>query len=98
MQFIVSGYDGKDEHAMARRVAVREDHLAVAKRMHENGELLYAAALLDEAERMVGSTLIVAFPDRAALDKWLEVEPYVTSGVWKTIEVTPCKVPAFLKP
>jgi uncharacterized protein YciI len=38
---------------------------------------------------MVGSIMLVDFPDRAAVDDWLERDPYVTGGVWKEIEVKP---------
>jgi len=98
MQFIVIGRDDSDEGAMVRRLAVRDNHLALAQQMKNTGELLYAAALLDESERMVGSAMIVEFDDRGALDAWLEVEPYVTGDVWRTVEVTLCKVPGFIKP
>jgi uncharacterized protein len=38
---------------------------------------------------MVGSVLLVDFPDRAALDAWIQADPYVTGGVWAEIEVAP---------
>ena len=58
----------------------------------------FATAILDDAEKMVGSMLVGDFADRAALDKWLEVEPYVTQNVWKKIEIQLCKVgPSFAK-
>jgi uncharacterized protein len=98
MQFLVIGRDGSDEGAMARRLAFRDNHLALAQQMKNTGELLYAAALMDESERMVGSALIMEFEDRAALDAWLEVEPYVAGDVWRTVEVSLCKVPGFIKP
>ena len=98
MQFIVIGRDGSDEGAMARRLAARDNHLALAQKMKETGELLYAAALMDDDERMVGSALIMEMEDRAALDAWLEVEPYITGDVWRAFEITPCKVPGFIKP
>ena len=98
MQFIVIGRDDSDEGAMARRLAVRENHLALAQLMKNTGELLYAAALLDDDERMIGSAFFMEFDDRGALDAWLEVEPYITGDVWRTVEVMPCKVPGFIKP
>ncbi len=98
MQFIVIGRDGSDEGAAARRLAVRDKHLALAQKMKSEGKLLYAAALMDEGERMVGSAMIMEFEDRAALDAWLEVEPYIKGEVWREVEVTQCKVPAFIKP
>lgn len=98
MQFIVIGRDGSDGGAAARRLAVRDEHLALAQKMKSEGKLLYAAALLDDEERMVGSAMIMEFEDRARLDAWLEVEPYITGDVWREIEVTQCKIPAFIKP
>jgi uncharacterized protein YciI len=38
---------------------------------------------------MVGSSCIVEFPDRAAVDAWLATDPYVTGDVWRKIEVRP---------
>ncbi|MDF2530436.1 MAG: YCII-related [Clostridia bacterium] len=93
MQFLVTGYDGTDDKAMERRLSVRESHMKLVDSMRKEGRHLYAAALLDENERMIGSVLIVDFPTREDLDKWLKIEPYVVGEVWKKIEITPCKVP-----
>ncbi len=93
MQFIVSGYDGKDAGAMERRLAVREKHLQLAKDMKEEGRLLFAAALLDDDGQMIGSVLMMDFTSREALDQWLSVEPYVTGNVWQEIEVKVCQIP-----
>lgn len=98
MQFLILAYDGTDEEAPQRRLAVREAHLALTERMAREGQHLYAAALLDDAGTMLGSVIISEFPSRAELDAWLAQEPYVTGNVWKRIEVTPCRVgPAFLR-
>ncbi|MTI49120.1 MAG: hypothetical protein FH761_14840 [Firmicutes bacterium] len=98
MQFIVTGYDGTDSGAMERRLTVREEHLKLADSMREEGKLLFAIALLDDNEKMIGSKLIMEFPTRDELDKWLEKEPYVKGNVWQQVEVNPCKVPPmFLK-
>lgn len=93
MQFIVTGYDGTDEKASERRFAVREEHLKLAESMKKEGNFLYAAALLDDAENMIGSVMIVDFNTRKELDEWLEIEPYVTGDVWRKIEIKSCKVP-----
>lgn len=93
MQFVVNGYDGTDAEAGNRRLDVREEHLKLANAMREDGKLLFAAALLDDHEKMIGSVLIMDFSDRKELDKWLEIEPYVTGNVWESIEVKPCKIP-----
>jgi uncharacterized protein len=38
---------------------------------------------------MIGSMLLVEFPDREGADRWLSEDPYVTDGVWRDIEVHP---------
>jgi len=93
MQFIVTGYDGTDEKASERRFAVRDEHLNLANLMKNEGKFLYAAAILDENEKMIGSVMIVDFPTREELDQWLKIEPYVQGNVWQKIEVQSCKVP-----
>lgn len=93
MQFLVTGYDGKDEGALERRLAARDAHLKLVEEMVEKGKYLYATAILDDNEKMIGSVLVVEFSSRAELDEWLKVEPYVTGNVWEEIDVKPCKVP-----
>ncbi len=97
MQFIVIAYDGKDDQAQERRAAARPAHLEQSNSYKADGRLLHAAAILDETEKMIGSVMVFNLPDRKALDRWLESEPYVTGKVWQQIEVLPAKVgPAFL--
>ena len=93
MQFLVIAYDGKDEKAMDRRMAVRAAHLAGVEKMKAEGKALYGVAILDTQEKMIGSVMVVEFPSRADLDSWLKVEPYVTGNVWQKIEILPCRVP-----
>ena len=98
MQFLVKGYDGSDGNALDRRLAARDAHLKGVEEAARKGEHLYGAALLDETGKMIGSFLVVEYPDREALDAWLKTEPYVLGNVWQRIEVIPCKVaPIFSK-
>jgi uncharacterized protein YciI len=97
MQYIVAGYDGTDEKAMDRRLAVREEHLESVERRFKAREHLYGAAILDDAGKMIGSMMVVDYPSREELDEWLKNEPYVVGDVWRKIEITPCKVaPLFM--
>jgi hypothetical protein len=41
---------------------------------------------------MIGSVAIMDFPSEKELQAWLKREPYVTGGVWKSIEVIKCNV------
>ncbi|MEL7624569.1 MAG: YciI family protein [Clostridiales bacterium] len=96
MQFLVLGYDGKDEQALERRMRVRDQHLAGAEKMFKDKTLLYAAAMVDEKNEMIGSMMVVDFPSKEAMEKeWLAKEPYIEGKVWETIEIKPCKVPGF---
>ena len=61
MQFIVTGYDYKDDKALERRLAARDAHLEMADKMSKEGKWLYAAALLTEDGKMCGSVIICDF-------------------------------------
>jgi uncharacterized protein YciI len=87
MQFVVTAMDYTDADALDRRMAQRELHLAGVKRLVENGHFISGGAILDEAGKMVGSTLHLEFPDRATLDAVLQSDPYVAGKVWEHIEV-----------
>lgn len=91
MQFLVIAHDYKDRYE--RRLVVREEHLVGLKKLKDEGHLLGAIAMIDENEKMIGSTLIVDFPTRENLDEYLKTEPYVTNSVWETIEIIIGKVP-----
>ncbi len=96
MQFLVIGLDGTDQEALNRRLAARDAHLASCNKMKQAGQLLYGVAMLDDKQKMIGSVLVCNFESRQELDQWLKAEPYVTSRVWQTIEIKPCKVaPSF---
>ncbi|MBU3188302.1 YciI family protein [Clostridium bowmanii] len=99
MQFLVTAYDGIDEKAMGRRLAARDEHLALVESMFNHGTHLFAAAITDDNDKMIGSVLIVDSLSRSQLDEWLKVEPYVLGKVWDKIEIKPCKVgPMFTRP
>ena len=83
MQFLVRAYDGPD--MLGRRLAVRPRHLEGMDGMREH--VVCAGGLVDEGGRMVGSMLVLDLPDRAALDAYLEREPYLVEGVWERCEV-----------
>lgn len=97
MQFIVMGYDGTDEGALARRMAAREDHLKVCADSVANGTQLIGAAMMDLNGKMNGSCMIMNFDTRAELDAWLKSEPYIAGKVWERVDVIECKVPDTFK-
>jgi uncharacterized protein YciI len=89
MQFLITAYDGTDEGALERRMAAREAHLVGARAMKASGSMIVGGAILDDQGRMVGSSCIVEFPARDAVDAWLAADPYVTGNVWQKIDVQP---------
>lgn len=92
MEYLVIARDGTDPQAQARRLAAREAHLDGVKTMIAEGTFIEGGAILDGEGNMIGSTLYVAFDDRADLDHWLETDPYVTGDVWQEIEVQPIRL------
>ena len=98
MQFLIQARDHTDPEALSRRLAVREDHIKTIDELKARGHMHMGAALVDDDGKMIGSVIICEFNDRAELDAWLAVEPYVTGKVWEKIEVSLCKVgPSFVK-
>jgi uncharacterized protein YciI len=89
MQFLVVARDGSDEGAIERRRRTRPTHLASIGPLVDSGNVLVGGAILDDTGEMIGSMLLVDFPDRTAVDAWLAADPYVTEGVWREIEITP---------
>ena len=96
MQFAITAFDGKDSEAGMRRKNARDAHLEGVKKAVSEGKHLYAAAILDDNDNMIGSVMIVDYPSKELLEnEWLNNEPYVTGGVWKDIDIKPCRVPDF---
>jgi len=97
MHFIVLGYDGKDEKALERRMSVREEHLKKGKELLDMGKWLYAAGMLDEEGKMIGSMIVCDFASKKDLEKeWLNTEAYVVGNVWEKIKIINAQVPPFL--
>jgi uncharacterized protein YciI len=87
MQFVVTAMDYTDEDALNRRMENREAHLDGARQLIAEGRFLSGGAILDEQEKMIGSTLHLEFPDRESLEAYLEKDPYISGKVWETIEI-----------
>ena len=92
MQWLIIARDGSDPDAPKRRQAARAAHLENAARLQARGHLLIGGALTDETGQMIGSACVAQFETRAALDRWLASDPYVTGEVWQDIQVLPYRV------
>jgi len=92
MQFLIMAYDGKDPDALDRRMAARDAHLANVKKMQEEKTFIRGGALIDDEQRMIGSTLFVEFPTREDVDEYIKNDPYVKENVWQDITVHPIRL------
>ncbi|MBR6700726.1 MAG: hypothetical protein IKL72_03245 [Firmicutes bacterium] len=90
MQFLITAYDGTDNDALSRRMRVRPSHLENMRKVMENNKILCAGGIISDEGKPVGSFLIMDFPSRESLDKYLETEPYVTEKVWESIKIETC--------
>ena len=99
MQFVLVAYDGTDEGAAERRLAVRAEHLRMGKELHETGKWLYAAGILDDAGKMIGSMIVCDFLSREEMERrWLSREPYIIGKVWQKIDIRRAQVASFCAP
>ncbi len=91
-QFQIMAWDGTDAEAPARRQAVREAHLDRARGAKASGTIIAGGPILDAEGGMIGSTMMVAMEDRAALDRWIAEDPYTKGNVWQRFDIWPIRV------
>lgn len=92
VDFLVIGRDGDDAGAPKRRSDVRERHLAGFAALIRAGRIRFAALMQNDDGQARGSMIACSFDSREELNAWLRDEPYVTDGVWVTVEVSQCKI------
>ena len=73
-------------------VALLNKDLAGAKALKANGNFIVGGAMLDDNEKMIGSVMILQFENDEKMQEWYDNEPYITQGVWKSIEIKPFRV------
>jgi uncharacterized protein YciI len=88
--FVISYIDKPD--SLALRMANREAHLSYAHADDKPAKVKLGGPYLDEKGDMAGSLLIVEAPDRAAALAFTENDPYVTCGLFSSIDVRPYRV------
>ncbi|MDH3230898.1 MAG: YciI family protein [Alphaproteobacteria bacterium] len=92
MEFLVVALDGTDTDAPSRRMASREAHLAAFKTLKEQGHVVSGGALLDDDGGMIGSALILDFPDRASVEQCIAGDPYTKGDVWRDVTIRPFRL------
>ncbi len=74
---------------LARRGALRDAHLALARRAADDGHLVLAGALADPPDRAV---LVWRTDDRTVVERFVEDDPYVREGLVRSWTVRPWTV------
>jgi uncharacterized protein YciI len=77
------------EKRAARRQAARTEHLENAARLYEAKQLVSASAIMNEAGVMIGSSLIVDFPDRATAEPARAQELAALWETWNAEQIAP---------
>ena len=89
--FVVSCTD--QEGTVEKRLAIRPQHLARLQKLNDEGRLIVAGAMPKEPGNpqagFYGSTIIVDFDSREALEEWLQEEPFLKEGAYAPIDVKP---------
>ena len=84
MLFVIRCYDKPG--SLDLRKANRDAHLAL---LRDYGDRILAAGptLEDGGDSMNGSVIILDAPDRAAVDAFLDADPYGKAGLFERVEV-----------
>ncbi len=70
--------------ALQLRKDNRAAHLAY---IEQTGVVFQAGPLLDDAEQMIGSLVILEVPDKAAAQEWADNDPYAKAGLFQSVEL-----------
>ena len=81
------------EGTLEKRLATRPQHLARLQKLDDEGRLVTAGAHPKDPNNpqagFWGSTMIVEFDSREALDAWILEEPFLKEGIYTHIDVKP---------
>jgi uncharacterized protein len=83
MLFVIIGHDGPDGAQL--RPKVREAHLANLRPLDKAGKVKLAGPFTDGS----GSLIIIDMESEADAVAFAKSDPYVTSGVFASVEVKP---------
>lgn len=89
MDFLVIAMDGTDEGALDRRMAAREEHIAGITKLKEQGRFISGGAIMDDDGKMIGSAVILDFPDRESVENCIAADPYTKGNVWQDVTIRP---------
>lgn len=67
------------------RQTLRPQHLDYLRAVADR--IAFAGPLQEEDGSVVGSLLVIDFPDRAAAEAWLRDEPFTKGGVYDSVSI-----------
>jgi uncharacterized protein YciI len=91
-QYLVTAYDHTNANALQHRLNIRPHHLDGARELKASGNFIIGGAMLNDEGKMIGSVMILQFETEEELQAWQQSEPYITQGVWETVDIKPFKV------
>lgn len=91
-QFLILAKDFTDDEALARRLLVRNDHLARMSVEKVAGRFITGGATLDPNGKMNGSMVVIDVANEQAVREWLQDEPYITGRVWNEVDILPFRM------
>src|SRR6267143_3697368 len=77
------------DNFVARRAPFRQEHLRLANEARERGEIVFAGALADPADRAL---IVFHVDDKSKVESFARNDPYVQNGLVKKWEVRPWNV------
>lgn len=81
------------EGTLEKRLAIRPQHIERLQKLDDEGRLIAAGAHPVDPNNsqagFIGSTIIVEFDSREALDAWIQEEPFLIEGIYANIDVKP---------
>lgn len=95
-QYVIHAFDGTDAEALNRRMAVRQAHFENMSTYKSAGNFILGGAMLDDAGKMIGSTVVMQFESDTDFQAYLDSEPYVQHKVWLEMKVFPFKTATVL--
>ncbi|MDF0605623.1 YciI family protein [Neisseriaceae bacterium TC5R-5] len=93
MLYAIIGQDVPD--SLALRLSVRPEHLLRVQALQDAGRLLLAGPFpaIDSVDPgpagFSGSLIVAEFDSLASAQAWAAADPYVTAGVYSSVEVRP---------
>lgn len=95
MLYVINGED--IPNSLEKRMTVRPEHLKRIQALQEAGRLILAGPYpaIDSQDPgtagFSGSLIVAEFESLEAAQAWADADPYVSSGIYRTVTVKPFK-------